>query len=105
MSGYYAKSDGRTTVAKHLEDVAFLAGEYGRDVGMPGLARTVGWLHDTGKYGKAFQEVLAGKRTGVDHVTARWTSPGCRRAWKSGSCRRTARTASPGAACRTARAG
>lgn len=68
MAGYYAKSDGRTTVAKHLEDVAFLAGEYGRDVGMPGLARTAGWLHDTGKYGEAFQDVLSGKRTGVDHA-------------------------------------
>lgn len=68
MAGYYAKSDGRTTVAKHLEDVAFLAGEYGRDVGMPGLARTAGWLHDTGKYGEAFQDVLSGKCTGVDHA-------------------------------------
>lgn len=69
---YYAKSklnDGRRpTVKEHLAEVSTLAECFGMELGMETEARLAGLLHDFGKYSPAFQEVLCGRRHGVDHA-------------------------------------
>lgn len=71
---YYAKSmldNGRQpTVAEHLRAVMSLAEAFGTDVGMRNEARLAADFHDFGKYSEAFQAVLRGERTGVDHAIA-----------------------------------
>ena len=71
---YYAKSvldNGRQpTVAEHLRAVMSLAEAFGTDVGMRNEARLAAAFHDFGKYSEAFQAVLRGERTGVDHAIA-----------------------------------
>lgn len=69
---YYAKSENpqgrRETVKAHLEKVMALAREFGRPLGLDISAALAGQVHDFGKYSQAFQEVLRGTRTGVDHA-------------------------------------
>ena len=69
---YLAKSkspDGREeTVKSHLEEVATLAGEYGKPLGMENLAKMCGLLHDFGKYGTPFQELLRNIASRIDHA-------------------------------------
>ena len=69
---YYAKSpraDGtRETVEQHLMSVAALAGQYGAAFGEMESAYLCGLFHDFGKYSEAFQNVLRGTQTGIDHA-------------------------------------
>ncbi len=69
---YYAKSsrkDGtQETVHKHSQTVEFLARTYGRAFGEEIMAGLCGLFHDFGKYSWAFQKVLQGMQTGVDHA-------------------------------------
>lgn len=69
---YYAKSMNaqghQETVKEHLQKAAALAREYGEPLGMADAAGLAGQVHDFGKYSKAFQDVLKGIRTGVDHA-------------------------------------
>ena len=69
---YYAKSpdkDGtQETVQAHLQAVKTLAGEYGRAWGEEKTAELCGLFHDFGKYSPAFQNVLKGAQTGIDHA-------------------------------------
>lgn len=69
---YYAKSannDGlKLTVQEHLAAVAALAKKYGDELGFGEAAAAAGYLHDFGKYTIAFQDLLAGKRTRIDHA-------------------------------------
>lgn len=69
---YYAKSvgeDGKQQKnRRHLEQVAALAEHFGEEIGMPLAAWICGLLHDFGKYSVAFQRVLAGTATGIDHA-------------------------------------
>ena len=69
---YYAKSpdkDGiQETVQAHLQAVKTLAGEYGRVWGEEKAAELCGLFHDFGKYSLAFQNVLKGAQTGIDHA-------------------------------------
>lgn len=48
--------------------MAELAHRFGTEVGMPKCAKTAGLLHDFGKYSEAFQNVLTGTATSVDHA-------------------------------------
>jgi CRISPR-associated endonuclease/helicase Cas3 len=54
----------------HLNNTAALASDMGSDAGISDLARTVGMLHDLGKYSREFQQRLEGKKIRVDHATA-----------------------------------
>ena len=69
---YYAKSNRadhiQETVRAHLEAVKILAGEYGSAFGAKIPAELCGLFHDFGKYSPAFQNVLRGTQTGVDHA-------------------------------------
>ena len=69
---YYAKSPNsqrhRETVKEHLQNVAALAREYGEPLGLGEAAELAGRIHDFGKYSSAFQDVLKGLRTGIDHA-------------------------------------
>lgn len=65
---YYAKSDWKTTVKAHCDDVARLAESYGREIGMEHLAGTAALFHDAAKYADLFQDVLHKKAAGVDHA-------------------------------------
>ena len=69
---YYAKSPNaqghQPTVKEHLERVAEFAGMYGEPLGLGPVTEMIGRLHDFGKYTQAFQDVLKGIRTGVDHA-------------------------------------
>ena len=69
---YYAKSpqqDGRQeTVQAHAQAVKALAHTYGKSFGAEIPAELCGLFHDFGKYSSAFQKVLQGTRTGVDHA-------------------------------------
>lgn len=72
LKEYYAKSrlkDGKQpTVKYHLSEVSRLAKKYGKETGQETEAGLAGLFHDFGKYSDAFQEVLAGTRTNVDHA-------------------------------------
>lgn len=69
---YFGKSrqdDGsQQTVKEHLNVVSALAAQYGSAFGEEKPAGLCGILHDFGKYSPAFQEVLKGTRTGIDHA-------------------------------------
>lgn len=69
---YYAKSlreDGRQeTVQEHTQTVKLLAQTYGKVFGEEIQAGLCGLFHDFGKYSSAFQNVLQGTQTGVDHA-------------------------------------
>ena len=69
---YYAKSsqqDGtQETVREHLQRVETLAQTYGRAFGAEIPAGLCGLFHDFGKYSSAFQKVLQGTQTGIDHA-------------------------------------
>lgn len=69
---YYAKSKNpqghQETVKEHLQKVAALARAYGDPLGLGDAAALEGVVHDFGKYTEAFQAVLLGLRTGVDHA-------------------------------------
>ena len=69
---YFAKSPNpqgyQETVMEHSQKVAALAKEYGEPIGLGVLTWLAGQLHDFGKYTQAFQDVLKGLRTGVDHA-------------------------------------
>ena len=69
---YYAKSsqkDGtQETVKKHLQAVGSLAQTYGRAFGEEIPAGLCGLFHDFGKYSSAFQKVLQGIQSGIDHA-------------------------------------
>ena len=69
---YYAKSADecghQVTNQEHLNAVAELARRFGTEVDMPKCAKTAGQLHDFGKYSEAFQNVLKGTATSVDHA-------------------------------------
>ena len=69
---YYAKSKNpqghQETVKEHLQKVGLLAREYGEPLGLGEAAALEGTVHDFGKYTQAFQDVLKGLRTGIDHA-------------------------------------
>ena len=69
---YYAKSPNlqghQETVKEHLQKVTDLAREYGEPLELGDAAALAGQVHDFGKYSIAFQDVLMGIRTGVDHA-------------------------------------
>ena len=69
---YYAKSADKSgdqvTNQKHLKDVSELARQFGEEIYMPSFAWIAGLLHDFGKYSLAFQNVLRGTATNVDHA-------------------------------------
>ena len=71
-ANYYAKSadesGNKTTNQEHLKSVAELAMRFGEALSMPRLAWTAGILHDFGKYSEAFQSVLNGTATNIDHA-------------------------------------
>ena len=69
---YYAKSPQKggtqETVREHLQAVETLAQTYGESFGAGTPAGLCGLFHDFGKYSAAFQKVLLGTQTGVDHA-------------------------------------
>ena len=69
---YYAKSPNaqgnQPTVKEHLQRVAEFAQMYGEPLKLGEVTKMIGQLHDFGKYTQAFQDVLKGIRTGVDHA-------------------------------------
>lgn len=69
---YYAKSPNpqgyQQTVKEHLQAVAELAQKFGTPMGLATAAELAGQTHDFGKYSQAFQEILSGTRSGVDHA-------------------------------------
>jgi len=71
---YYAHSANSKgdwePLARHLEQVARLAGELAGKFGERERAHLAGLLHDLGKYGDRFQAVLRGEKQGVDHWSA-----------------------------------
>lgn len=72
MRTYLAKSssyDGHpVSVREHNLDVAYLARLYGEPLHMAHRAELAGLLHDFGKYGELFADVLSGEATGIDHA-------------------------------------
>ena len=70
---YYAKSSQKDgtgeTVREHLQAVETLARIYGKAFDAEIPADLCGLFHDFGKYSAAFQKVLQGTQTGVDHAT------------------------------------
>lgn len=69
---YYAKSadehGDRLTNREHLQQVSALACRFGAEVGMPLCGEMAGLLHDFGKYSQAFQRVLDGTASNIDHA-------------------------------------
>ena len=69
---WYAKTpskDGsQETVKSHLEKVSNLAEGYAEPIGAAELARICGILHDAGKYGTPFQNVLKNLEHRIDHA-------------------------------------
>ena len=58
-------------LAEHLRNVAELAGQFARPLGLEQEAHTAGLLHDLGKYAKRFQDRLHDHRIhGVNHWAA-----------------------------------
>lgn len=72
MGIYYAKSpraDGKqVTVKEHLEAVAKLAAQFGREVNLESDAKAAAMLHDFGKYSEMFQKVLTKQMQNADHA-------------------------------------
>ncbi len=54
----------------HLTATGDLAAEMGEQIGISGMARIAGLLHDIGKYSQEFQSRLRGSKSRVDHATA-----------------------------------
>lgn len=69
---YYAKSadehGNRITNRQHLQQVAVLARQFGVEIGMPFCSEMAGMTHDFGKYSTAFQNVLEGTASNIDHA-------------------------------------
>ena len=69
---YFAKSRDENgiqpTNREHLTAVAELAQRFGGEISMPVCAWICGLLHDFGKYSRAFQKVLDGTASGIDHA-------------------------------------
>lgn len=69
---YFAKSRDENglqpTNREHLTAVAELAQRFGAEIGMPVCAWISGLLHDFGKYSQAFQKVLDGTASNIDHA-------------------------------------
>lgn len=55
---------------EHLENVASWAERFAAKIGSAGWGRTLGKLHDIGKYRKEFQERIRGKENRVDHAVS-----------------------------------
>lgn len=58
------------TVLEHLQNTAALAARFAEPFGGENQAYIAGFLHDIGKYSKAFQRRLKGSSERVDHSTA-----------------------------------
>ena len=71
---YYAKSANpqgyQEPLKHHLQKVSELAQEFGKPLGLDTVGALAGQMHDFGKYSQAFQDVLRGTRTGIDHAMA-----------------------------------
>jgi len=71
---YFAHSRGAgghpEPLRVHLARVAELAGVFASVFGEQQRAVAAGLLHDLGKYGSLFQQVLEGKASHVDHWSA-----------------------------------
>ncbi len=69
---YWAKSKDtqghQETVKEHLQKVSELARQFGEGIGAADAAQLAGQMHDLGKYSEAFQKVLEGAKTDVDHA-------------------------------------
>lgn len=52
----------------HLKRVSELCAEFAQELQCGSFGRTAGLLHDAGKYGRLFQEVLCHQRIHVDHA-------------------------------------
>lgn len=73
MGEYIAhKKDGRTqTLKEHLDNTAFLAGEFAEKFGKGEWGYCAGLLHDIGKYSEEFQyKIINDTNDKVDHSTA-----------------------------------
>lgn len=72
MKIYYAKSENKyhvkITNKEHNKKVGALAGKYGEEIDRNDEAKTGGFLHDFGKYGDTFADLLTGKVRRVDHA-------------------------------------
>lgn len=70
---YYAKSPGangrQPTVAEHCAQVSALAKKFGQEINCADAAGLAGILHDFGKYGWRFQDVLNGLCQHIDHAS------------------------------------
>ena len=70
---YYAKSPGangrQPTVAEHCAQVSALAKKFGQEINGADAAGLAGILHDFGKYGRRFQDVLNGLCQHIDHAS------------------------------------
>ncbi|VDS10465.1 DEAD/DEAH box helicase [Paracoccus haematequi] len=73
---YYAHSGIREDrsdwqlLADHLENTASLAAERAAPLGLRAAAHMAGFFHDFGKYDPAFDRILSGEKSRVDHSTA-----------------------------------
>lgn len=57
------------TVKEHIQNVARIAASFAVKLKLQDSAYNAGLLHDVGKYGTLFQQVLAGTAKGIDHST------------------------------------
>ncbi len=69
-SGTPGQKDDWQTLEAHLAATADLAADRAAPLGLAGLARLAGALHDFGKHDPAFQRRLDGAAGSVDHSTA-----------------------------------
>ena len=72
---YYAHSNGSNLddwqlLIDHLQNVANIASDLGKDINLSSQALAIGLYHDIGKYSEAFQKRLHGSSKRVDHATA-----------------------------------
>ncbi|WP_027207592.1 CRISPR-associated helicase/endonuclease Cas3 [Butyrivibrio fibrisolvens] len=58
----------REKLIDHLIMVNELASKYGEEINSSKVTGMLGLMHDVGKHTKAFQDVLEGKRTKIDHA-------------------------------------